>query len=90
MYNYKLHFSGEIPAVASDVADHGATLERIGREVVDLLRREGFTVSIALLNGPAVTDLVEGSPKSVPAASTEDVTRNDRKIGPKAPPRDSR
>ena len=85
MFEFKLQFSGEIPAIHNDKAEHGDVLERIGREVVELLRQQGYMVRDASLGGPRSLDLTSGTkPAVVTTAFTDDVTKNER--GKKTPP----
>lgn len=84
MYEFRMQFTGEIPAVHGDRADHGATLEKIGREVVELLRQQGYTVGAAMINGPCTVDVATGVPK-VSSLQTDEVTKNERKKPPGPP-----
>ena len=84
MYEFRMQFTGEIPAVHGERADHGATLEKIGREIVDLLRQQGYTVGAAMINGPCIVDVVAGMPRVV-AQQSDDVTKNERKKAPPVP-----
>ena len=78
MYEFRMQFAGEIPAVHGDRSDHGAALERIGREIVDLLRQQGYLVGAALINGPCAIDVTAGVPK-MPSMQVDEVTKNERK-----------
>lgn len=82
MYGYKISLAGEIPAISDATGENTDSLEKIGREVVELLRHHGFMVDTATLAcAGAHVDLVVGTIKPAPTAVSEDVTKNERKLG---------
>lgn len=86
MFDFRLQFSGQVPTNLDACRENAELLERIGKEIVDMLRHHGFSVMDANLNGVGNADLTGGTPKPQVQtnAPVEDVTRNER-IKTKAP-----
>lgn len=79
MYEFRLQFSGSVPADHAAAPDHAATLERIGREIVELLRLHSYRVDSAQIGGLATADLTRGiEPGTIVSGFDDDRTKNER------------